>query len=341
MTTQNQRSSSRNSHPNEPSADARSSNRDAQPSTPHANEITSERKTYLAATYGMSAEQVDVVRNVICLNATDTELEFFLATCRRVKLDPFSRQIYFIKRKQKQEDNYGNANWVDVGRPEVSIDGLRAGAEQTGDYDGQGPVMWCGADGKWVDVWIGKEAPHAAKATIYRKGHREPLVNVALFEEYVPRYRNGGIPDMWKRMPANQLAKCAEAGGLRRAFPRDLSGLYTTDEMEHVAVQSSYAAPTAKPANVIDVGEQPQLAAGESGPIAQLTDADREDVKAMQKTISEATERNTLAPIGARITAAKRKKEENRTPIEQQIMEVIVPALEAKWRELPNPGAKK
>lgn len=333
------RSSTRNDHANEPRADAQRSNNGAQPSTPAGAEITSERKKYLAATYGLSAEQVDVVRNVICPSATDSELEFFLATCKRVKLDPFSRQIFFIKRKQKVEDQWGNANWIDVGRPEVSIDGLRSGAEQTGDYEGQGPVMWCGADGKWVDVWISKDAPHAAKATIFRRGHREPLVNVALFDEYVPRYKNGGIPDMWKRMPANQLAKCAEAGGLRRAFPRDLSGLYTDVEMEQASAQASYAAPTAKPSNVIDVGDTHQLGAGERGPIATLTDADRADIDGMLKSIEGATERNALAPIGARITAARKKKEENRSPIEREIIETIVPKLEEKWRSLPV-GAK-
>lgn len=229
-------------HPNEPRTQ---SNNQPPPQSTSLVELPKERALYLAETYSLTTQQVTVVRNALCVGATDVELEFFLATCKRVGLDPLARQIWFIKRPQKTLDARGNEVWLDVGRPETSIDGYRTIAERTGQYEGQGAMLWCDQKGKWTDVWLDENPPHAAKATIYRAGFREPLTNVALFREFCPVFKNGRSPEMWKKMGANQNAKCAEAGGFRRAFPRDLSGLVTDTEMEHVDIASSsgYLAP--------------------------------------------------------------------------------------------------
>ena len=235
-----------NQHPNEPSR--QQTNQPPPPPSVALVELPKERAIYLAETYSLTTQQVTVVRNAICIGANDAELEFFLATCKRVGLDPFARQIWFIKRPQKTLDARGNEVWLDVGRPETSIDGYRTIAERTEQYEGQGDMQWCDAKGKWVDVWLDDGPPHAARATIFRKGFRQPLTNVALFREFCPKYRNGKSPEMWLKMSANQIAKCAEAGGFRRAFPRDLSGLVTDTEMEHVDVASTggYSAPAAQ-----------------------------------------------------------------------------------------------
>ena len=59
-----------------------------------------------------------------------------------------------------------------------------------------------------------------------RKGFNEPLWAVAKFDSY-----NANTP-IWRKMPDTMIAKCAEALALRKAFPNDLSGIYTTEEME-------------------------------------------------------------------------------------------------------------
>jgi phage recombination protein Bet len=301
-----------------------------------------ERRSYLSRQYGYTPEQIDVMRNVLCLKATDEEIEFFLATCKRVALDPFSKQIYFIKRRQKREDAFGNDEWIDVGRPETSIDGLRAIAEMSGEYEGQGPMLWCGKDGQWRDVWLDpKNAPVAAKATVFRKGHREAMVAVALFDEYAPRNKTG-IVRMWQEKGVGQIAKCAEALALRRAFPRNMSGLYTDDEMARTAVDAAnYVAPSVQQ-KAIDVAPAKQLDEKRGVTIdellAPLSAEDAEAIRVMRKTVDEATTQDEARPVGRELKIIKDKNEQ--TPFAKAALAIVGPELQKKWSSLPPPGAR-
>lgn len=118
-----------------------------------------------------------------------------------------------------------------VRTPQVSIDGFRAVAERSGEYEGQTPPQWCGEDGEWRDVWLSKTPPSAARCGVYRKGFREPLYAVATWNSYAQTDRSGNPTMMWKRMGEVMLSKCSESLCLRKSFPNLLSGIYTTDEM--------------------------------------------------------------------------------------------------------------
>lgn len=172
-------------------------------------------------------DQVALIKRTICVGATDDELALFLQQCRRTALDPFAKQIYGIKRKGKLTI-------------QVGIDGFRLNAARSGLYDGQDGPFWCGPDGIWRDSWLAKGPPAAAKVIAYRQGVARGFVGVARFDEYAQMY-DGALSDMWGRMGANMIAKCAEALALRKAFPQELSGLYAPEEMDQDESESEPA----------------------------------------------------------------------------------------------------
>jgi hypothetical protein len=95
----------------------------------------------------------------------------------------------------------------------------------------------------WIDVWVKKTFPAACKVGIHRKDFIEPMYAVAHWEAYAQKKADGTIAYAWRTMPTIMLAKCAEALALRKAFPQELSGLYTSDELSEDKIHEVSVAP--------------------------------------------------------------------------------------------------
>lgn len=208
----------------------------------------------------------------------------FLQHCARTGLDPIARQIYSIARKSK-----GQLKW----QIQISIDGARLVAERSGQYEGQTTPEFTADGMAWTQVWLSSEPPKAARVGVYRRGFRDALYAVALWDAYVQRTYNGDVTEMWKKMGPLMLAKCAEMLALRKAFPQDLSGLYSSEEM----AQADRPAPV----------EQQSQVAPERQPVTAAAPAEAEarmPSKDWLALANAARSRDELRPIFAEAQAA-------------------------------------
>src|SRR5579859_8107348 len=160
-----------------------------------------------------TADQLTLIRTTIAKGTTPEQFNLFLEVCNHYRLNPFARQIYAVVRQGQMT-------------VQTSIDGFRLMAERTGKYAGQIGPEWCGEDGQWVNVWLKKEPPAAARVGILRKDFAQPVWGVARYSSYV---QESG--PLWRKMGDVMIAKCAESLAFRKAFPAEMSGIYTHEEM--------------------------------------------------------------------------------------------------------------
>ncbi len=176
----------------------------------------------------LSEEKIELLKRTICKGASNDELELFSHVCNRTHLDPFSRQIYAIPREQWDNDSKTMKKIMTI---QTGIDGYRLIAERTGKY----------LPGRECTFTYGKDSrPFSATAYVKKlacDGQWHEIAHTVYWEEYAAKKKDGTFVGMWKDKPHVMLGKCAEASALRRAFPADLSGIYTKEEMEQADIQ--------------------------------------------------------------------------------------------------------
>lgn len=190
--------------------------------------------------------QLELVKSQVAPDATFDELAYFLSVAKSRGLDPLHKQIYAIHRYDKRKDRK-------VMAIQTGIDGYRAIADRTGDYCGNDEAVFSEEHNK----------PVSASVTVWKlvRGVRTPFTAAARFSEY----RQDRSP-MWSRMPFTMLAKCAEAKALRKAFPAQLSGVYTGAEMHQAddapVTVTATATVTSRPSLAENQGRRPPAPAG-------------------------------------------------------------------------------
>lgn len=172
-------------------------------------------------------KKLELLKTTICKGSTDDEFQLFVHVCQKTGLDPFMKQVYAVKRYDSKERK-------EVMSIQTSIDGFRLIAERTGCYaPGREPTYTYDDKNNLISA-----TSYVKKMT--RDGSWHEVAACAHYEEYVQCFKDKETGKMnpsqfWNKMPHVMLAKCAESLALRKAFPAELSGLYTQEEMSQAS----------------------------------------------------------------------------------------------------------
>lgn len=174
-------------------------------------------------------ELIPVLQSSLYPGAKPESIKLALGYCRAAGLDPIQKPVHLVPMRVKKvgggRDDY---EWRDVVMPGIGL--YRTQAARTGELAGIdepefGPDM--PMPGRQASV------PEWCRVTVYRMIGGQRVAFTAR-EYWLENYATGGrdsiAPNaMWERRPRGQIAKCAEAQALRKAFP-ELGSQPTADE---------------------------------------------------------------------------------------------------------------
>ena len=181
---------------------------------------------------GIDVATWSALKNSIYPGAKDESVMMALDYCRARQLDPLMKPVHLVPMSVKDAKT-GKNEWRDVVMPGIGL--YRIQADRSGDYAGAhepefGPDVTQNFSG--TDVTF----PQWCKYTVSKRMPSGEIVEFSAKEYWIENYATAGrdttAPNaMWKKRPYGQLAKCAEAQALRKAWP-EIGQQPTAEEME-------------------------------------------------------------------------------------------------------------
>lgn len=155
---------------------------------------------------------VEVLRQTVAIGATDAELRMFVEMAKATGLNPFKREIWFIKIRDQVQMMTGINGFYQIANSYPEYDGIEVGL--------------IGKEGEYLPLTYPKPDFIGAWAKVHRKDRSIPSEGVAMLAEYDKGHGN------WRSMKRTMITKCAEAIALRKAIAQRLASLYVQEEVE-------------------------------------------------------------------------------------------------------------
>lgn len=206
------------------------------------------------------------LQNSVFPGAKDESIILAVDYCKARKLDILKKPCHIVPmqvtlsgEKERGSDGklYDKKIWRDVIMP--GIYEQRITAFRTGQMAGQDEPVF----GETIS-FKGVDAPEWCRVTVYRfiNGERCAFSHTEYFSEACATTKEGKLNSMWSKRPRGQLAKCAEAGALRKAFPDELGGVITAEEINEDQVNHQENKLSPENSNIIN-GQSVELVTDE------------------------------------------------------------------------------
>lgn len=294
------------------------------------NALTQRESAALPSMQVDEKELIDVLRNSLYPGAQDASIKLVLSYCKAAGLDPMQKPVHIVPMKvstgQKDEKGYDIKENRDVIMPGIGL--YRTQAARTTQYGGVtepefGPTkVMKYIETVWEEGDNGRrqkrqtnaelEYPEWCRVTVKRvvgDQVREFTAREYWLENYATKSASSQEPNaMWKRRPFGQVAKCAEAQALRKAFP-EFGAQATADELEGKQLLDDDSMTIDMPAGKPPV--EPPKSRSEKAKTTDVTDVDPKPAATQSEPPPAKTEPVVAKPISDSALRVLKVKFEN------------------------------
>jgi len=238
---------------------------------------------------------MSVIKSTVAKNATDAELYMFIHLCNQYQLDPFKKEIWFIKYKDTPTIMTSRDGYLKIAQSHPDFLGLQSQEVRANDYFERDPENGM-IKHRFASPLSNRGEIVGAWAVVKRKGMDATSIFVN-FEEYKgPSHDSKGKLTIWGKYPSAMIIKVAEAFVLKRAF--SISGLVTREELEGSSQQEETP----------DIGQfQGQQASGWETRQPQGQKQERQQPPKQQPAATEEQSGTEVVPSYVEINALRRQ----------------------------------
>lgn len=170
------------------------------------------------------------LKNSLYVGASDASIEMVLSYCRAAQLDPMQKPVHIVPMWDGKTGSMRDVVMAGIGL-------YRINASRSGEFAGVSEPIF-GDDVQAELNGVKFTHPAWCKVTVSRRLKTGEIAEFTAVERWMENYAMKGGKEksvapnaMWQKRPYGQIAKCAEAQALRKAFP-ELGAMPIAEEME-------------------------------------------------------------------------------------------------------------